>query len=75
MTNCCFCSQIISRKKAWISFGIPLDDKKYGILENNLKCIKRRKDNVSIEYFNFIITFCKRENVDVLLRTVNDSIV
>lgn len=41
-------TQIISRKKAWISFGIPLDDKKYGILENNLKCIKRRKDNIGV---------------------------
>lgn len=73
MTN--FCSQVISRKKAGISFGIPLDNEKYGILENNLKCIDEGKDNVSTEYFNFIITFCKREDFDVLLRTLNDSII
>lgn len=41
-------TQVISRKKAGISFGISLDKEKYSLLENNLKRIEERKDNIGV---------------------------
>lgn len=41
-------TQVISRKKAWFSFGIPFDEEEYCTLQKNLTCINKGKDNIGV---------------------------